>query len=153
MHGLIFPHSVSSATRTSLQSVLHSEHLSHVICGEPRDTGMAPVSQTKRSPRRPCSSASPFLEGSRSSRRRRGHAGRPSVFSSHVFSLLFGLSSFVPCTRYLWERLSEVGGLDLLGPPPNASGDNRNPLLAFNSRDVHAHDLSFFMDQASHDGP
>eukprot|EP00752_Nemacystus_decipiens_P002008 g1928.t1 len=49
--------------------------------------------------------------------------------------------------KYLWERLSKVERLDLLGPPPNASGDNRNPLLAFNSRDVHAHDLSFFMDQ------
>lgn len=53
-------------------------------------------------------------------------------------------------SRYLWGRLSEVEGLDLLGPPPNASGDNRNPLLAFNSRDVHAHDLSFFMDQVSY---
>ncbi|CAM9248356.1 unnamed protein product [Ectocarpus sp. 4 AP-2014] len=52
-------------------------------------------------------------------------------------------------SKYLWERLSEVEGLDFYGPPPNASGDNRNPLLAFNSRDVHAHDLSFFMDQAS----
>ncbi|CBJ27325.1 Cysteine desulfurase [Ectocarpus siliculosus] len=50
-------------------------------------------------------------------------------------------------SKYLWERLSEVEGLDFYGPPPNASGDNRNPLLAFNSRDVHAHDLSFFMDQ------
>ncbi|CAN0572915.1 unnamed protein product, partial [Laminaria digitata] len=50
--------------------------------------------------------------------------------------------------RYLWERLSEIEGLDLYGPPPNATGSNRNPLLAFNSRDVHAHDLSFFIDQA-----
>ena len=51
-------------------------------------------------------------------------------------------------SRYLWERLSEIEGLDLYGPPPNAAGSNRNPLLAFNSRDVHAHDLSFFIDQA-----
>ena len=50
--------------------------------------------------------------------------------------------------RYLWDRLSEVEGLDLYGPPPNATGANRNPLVAFNSRDVHAHDLSFFIDQA-----
>lgn len=48
---------------------------------------------------------------------------------------------------YLWERLSAIEGLDLYGPPPNATGSNRNPLLAFNSRDVHAHDLSFFIDQ------
>lgn len=50
--------------------------------------------------------------------------------------------------RYLWERVSEIEGLDLYGPPPNVAKDNRNPLVAFNSRDVHAHDLSFFMDQA-----
>lgn len=50
-------------------------------------------------------------------------------------------------SAYLWERLSEVPGLDLYGPPANESGDNRNPLVAFNSREVHANDLSFFLDQ------
>lgn len=50
--------------------------------------------------------------------------------------------------RYLWKRLSEVEGLELYGPPVNEAGDNRNPLVAFNSRDVHANDLSFFLDQA-----
>ncbi|CAN0308748.1 unnamed protein product, partial [Ascophyllum nodosum] len=53
---------------------------------------------------------------------------------------------------YLWQRVSEIEGLELYGPPPNAAGDNRNPLVAFNSRDVHAHDLSFFLDQARHEG-
>lgn len=57
--------------------------------------------------------------------------------------------SHVRTRRYLWQRLSKVEGLDLYGPPANAEGDNRNPLVAFNSREVHANDLSFFLDQVS----
>jgi cysteine desulfurase/selenocysteine lyase len=49
--------------------------------------------------------------------------------------------------KYLWQRLSEFDDLQLYGPPPNESGDNRTPLVAFNSKSVHASDLSFFMDQ------
>jgi cysteine desulfurase / selenocysteine lyase len=49
--------------------------------------------------------------------------------------------------RHLWKRVSAIPGLDLYGQPANAAGSNRNPLLAFNSKAAHAHDLSFFMDQ------
>ncbi|KAG5175367.1 cysteine desulfurase [Tribonema minus] len=49
---------------------------------------------------------------------------------------------------YLWDRVAALPAeLTLYGPPPNAAGDNRNPLLAFNARAAHAHDLSFFIDQ------
>ncbi|CAM9296696.1 unnamed protein product [Chrysoparadoxa australica] len=48
---------------------------------------------------------------------------------------------------YLWQRISKVEGLTLYGPPSNAAGDNRNALVSFNSQEVHAHDLSFFLDQ------
>ncbi len=35
--------------------------------------------------------------------------------------------------RYMWEKLKSVGGdLELLGPPPNADGSNRTPLVSFN---------------------
>ncbi len=35
--------------------------------------------------------------------------------------------------RYMWEKIKSVGDdLELLGPPPNADGSNRTPLVSFN---------------------
>ncbi len=64
-------------------------------------------------------------------------------FSLHLndnFSSLFPVSKtyatiYVTLTvfRYMWQKLSSVGdNLDLLGPPPNADGSNRSPLVSFN---------------------
>jgi len=48
--------------------------------------------------------------------------------------------------RYLYDQLSAIDSLQLYGPPP--SGHSlRTGLVAFNSRSVHATDLSFFLDQ------
>ncbi|CAM9220506.1 unnamed protein product, partial [Phaeothamnion confervicola] len=56
--------------------------------------------------------------------------------------------------EHLWRRLAAIDGLTLYGPPPlalaasgNDGGNDRNALVAFNSAAVHAHDLSFFLDQ------
>ncbi|CAM9293504.1 unnamed protein product [Choristocarpus tenellus] len=66
---------------------------------------------------------------------------------SNSFALCFVLLGLNPPHSYLWNKVAEVPGLDLYGPPPSGVGDNRNPLVSFNSRDVHASDLSFFLDQ------
>ncbi len=47
-------------------------------------------------------------------------------------------------TRYAYERLSEVEGLRILGPGPEA----RAGLIAFALGDVHPHDLSAVLDRA-----
>lgn len=48
--------------------------------------------------------------------------------------------------RYLYQQLSQIDNLQLYGPKLDASGD-RTALVAFNSKTVHATDLSFFLDQ------
>lgn len=47
--------------------------------------------------------------------------------------------------RYLCEQLEQVDGITVYGPPSNSG--RRLGLAAFNSRDVHPTDLSFFLDQ------
>jgi len=48
--------------------------------------------------------------------------------------------------RYLYDQLSTVDSLQLYGPTPSDHSP-RTGLVAFNSRTVHATDLSFFLDQ------
>jgi selenocysteine lyase/cysteine desulfurase len=49
--------------------------------------------------------------------------------------------------RYLYEQLRGVGGLQLYGPDPQTEGVCRTGLVAFNAKEVHSADLSFFLDQ------
>lgn len=49
--------------------------------------------------------------------------------------------------RYLYEQLQQVDGIELYGPDPATPGVTRTALVAFNSKHVHATDLSFFLDQ------
>lgn len=48
--------------------------------------------------------------------------------------------------KYLYEQLSNIPDLSLYGPSPS-SNLHRTGLVAFNSKSVHATDLSFFLDQ------
>lgn len=47
--------------------------------------------------------------------------------------------------KYLYDQLSTIEGLQLYGP--SSTSDTRTGLVAFNSKDIHASDLSFFLDQ------
>lgn len=47
--------------------------------------------------------------------------------------------------EYLYQRLSEIEGLELYGPATSSA--SRTGLVAFNSKTIHATDLSFFLDQ------
>lgn len=44
------------------------------------------------------------------------------------------------------QRLSEIEGIRIYGPKPSA-GLGRAALVAFNTEQVHASDLAFFLDQ------
>lgn len=46
---------------------------------------------------------------------------------------------------YLYSELDAMGGLELYGP--HVSSGRRSGLVAFNCKDVHPTDLSFFLDQ------
>lgn len=48
--------------------------------------------------------------------------------------------------KYLYEKLDEVEGLRIYGPPPGENGKGRAALAAFNTDQVHASDLAFFLD-------
>ena len=48
--------------------------------------------------------------------------------------------------KYLYERLSEVEGVRIYGPPPGKEGKGRAALASFNTDQVHASDLAFFLD-------
>jgi len=48
---------------------------------------------------------------------------------------------------HLFKRLEEIPNLRIYGPKPAADGSGRNALAAFNCEDLHASDLSFFLDQ------
>ena len=49
--------------------------------------------------------------------------------------------------KYLYEELQKIDGLTLYGPSTKTDGVTRTSLVAFNSKNVHATDLSFFLDQ------
>ncbi len=51
-------------------------------------------------------------------------------------------------TQYLWQRLSEISALRLLGPAPDTRGYGRAALVSFTAGEVHPHDLSTILDQA-----
>lgn len=48
--------------------------------------------------------------------------------------------------KYLYEKLSEVEGVRIYGPKPGPDGKGRAALAAFNTEQVHASDLAFFLD-------
>jgi cysteine desulfurase/selenocysteine lyase len=48
---------------------------------------------------------------------------------------------------YLYSELAKIDGLTLYGPPAEPGTFKRTGLVAFNSNNVHATDLSFFLDQ------
>ena len=47
----------------------------------------------------------------------------------------------------MYVCVSKIDGLELYGPSPSTAGVTRTSLVAFNSKAVHATDLSFFLDQ------
>lgn len=51
-------------------------------------------------------------------------------------------------TRYLYDKLSDVPNLKLYGPQPNADGSGRAAIATFTVANLHAQDLSTFLDQA-----
>ncbi|MBX2866019.1 MAG: SufS family cysteine desulfurase [Leptolyngbyaceae cyanobacterium MAG.088] len=51
-------------------------------------------------------------------------------------------------TRYLYERLADVPQLQLYGPKPEADGSGRAAIATFTVENLHAQDLSTFLDQA-----
>lgn len=51
-------------------------------------------------------------------------------------------------TRYLYERLTQVPNLKLYGPMPKADGSGRAAIATFTVDNLHAQDLSTFLDQA-----
>ena len=51
-------------------------------------------------------------------------------------------------TRYLYERLADVPKLKLYGPEPKADGSGRAAIATFTVENLHAQDLSTFLDQA-----
>jgi cysteine desulfurase/selenocysteine lyase len=50
-------------------------------------------------------------------------------------------------TRYLYDRLADVPKLKLYGPKPNADGSGRAAIATFTVENLHAQDLSTFLDQ------
>ncbi|RIK47187.1 MAG: cysteine desulfurase [Chloroflexi bacterium] len=46
-------------------------------------------------------------------------------------------------TRYAWEQLLELPDIEIYGPPP----EERGGVIAFNSGDVHAHDVASILDE------
>lgn len=48
---------------------------------------------------------------------------------------------------YLYDKLAEIDSLSLYGPSPHSAHTERTGLVAFNSKTIHAADLSFFLDQ------
>ncbi|MEM8614350.1 MAG: SufS family cysteine desulfurase [Cyanobacteria bacterium P01_H01_bin.105] len=51
-------------------------------------------------------------------------------------------------TRYLYDRLADVPNLTLYGPKPKADGSGRAAIATFTVENLHAQDLSTFLDQA-----
>ncbi|MEM1252439.1 MAG: SufS family cysteine desulfurase [Cyanobacteria bacterium P01_H01_bin.21] len=51
-------------------------------------------------------------------------------------------------TRYLYERLADVPKIKLYGPSPEADGSGRAAIATFTVENLHAQDLSTFLDQA-----
>ncbi len=51
-------------------------------------------------------------------------------------------------TRYLYGRLADVPKLRLYGPKPNADGSGRAAIATFTVDNLHAQDISTFLDQA-----
>lgn len=51
-------------------------------------------------------------------------------------------------TRYLYERLEPIPQLTLYGPKPKADGSGRAAIATFTVTNLHAQDLSTFLDQA-----
>lgn len=51
-------------------------------------------------------------------------------------------------TRYLYDRLADVPNLKLYGPQPNADGSGRAAIATFTVENLHAQDLSTFLDQS-----
>ncbi|MEL6229180.1 MAG: SufS family cysteine desulfurase [Cyanobacteria bacterium J06627_3] len=51
-------------------------------------------------------------------------------------------------TRYLYDRLAQLPQLKLYGPKPNADGSGRAAIATFTVANLHAQDLSTFLDQA-----
>ncbi len=51
-------------------------------------------------------------------------------------------------TRYLYDRLADVPKLKLYGPLPNADGSGRAAIATFTVDNLHAQDISTFLDQA-----
>mmetsp|Transcript_37821 Transcript_37821/g.47725 ORF Transcript_37821/g.47725 Transcript_37821/m.47725 type:complete len:472 (+) Transcript_37821:111-1526(+) len=49
--------------------------------------------------------------------------------------------------RYLFDHLEEIPDMRIYGPRPDSEGKGRNALAAFNVENIHASDLSFFLDQ------
>ncbi|MFG6096889.1 SufS family cysteine desulfurase [Leptothoe sp. ISB3NOV94-8A] len=50
-------------------------------------------------------------------------------------------------TRYLYERLADVPKIKLYGPKPKADGSGRAAIATFTVENLHAQDLSTFLDQ------
>ncbi len=51
-------------------------------------------------------------------------------------------------TRYLYERLADIPQLKLYGPKPKSDGSGRAAIATFTVENLHAQDLSTFLDQA-----
>ncbi|NEQ51220.1 MAG: SufS family cysteine desulfurase [Leptolyngbya sp. SIO3F4] len=51
-------------------------------------------------------------------------------------------------TRYLYEQLEPIPQIKLYGPKPNADGSGRAAIATFTVTNLHAQDLSTFLDQA-----
>ena len=51
-------------------------------------------------------------------------------------------------TRYLYDALAQVPQLQLYGPSPQADGSGRAAIATFTVKNLHAQDLSTFLDQA-----
>ena len=51
-------------------------------------------------------------------------------------------------TRYLYERLADVPNIQLYGPKPKVDGSGRAAIATFTVKNLHAQDLSTFLDQA-----
>lgn len=51
-------------------------------------------------------------------------------------------------TQYLWNNLSQIPGLTLLGPAPDQDGFGRAALVSFTAGEVHPHDLSTILDES-----
>ncbi|MEM6253585.1 MAG: SufS family cysteine desulfurase [Cyanobacteria bacterium P01_D01_bin.156] len=51
-------------------------------------------------------------------------------------------------TRYLYERLADIPQVNLYGPQPKADGSGRAAIATFTVNNLHAQDLSTFLDQS-----